>query len=172
MMKKIFMAIAAALMITTAVNAQEGNNSSEQPKKFDKTEMIQKRTDKMVKEFGLNNEQAKQLLALNTTYADKMGGHKMGRPGGRPGFGHGPQMKDGNFKPDSTMSRKRPELTDEQKTEMKKQRAEMEANRAAYETELQKIMTPDQFKTYQSEQAKRQQGPGPRMDKDNNSKQD
>lgn len=169
-MKKIILAIAATFMIATAANAQDDKNCKEQPQKLDKTEMIQKRTDKMVKEFGLDKAQAKKLLTLNTAYSDKIGGRMMGGPGGKPGFGRGPQGGNGQFKSDSATARKRPEMTEEQRAEMKKQRAEKEANRTAYETELQKIMTTSQFNEYQSAQAKNKQGHGSGMDKDNGRK--
>lgn len=154
-MKKLFMAIAAALMISSATYAQDGNYNNPQRGRFDKKEMIQRRTDKMVKEFGLDNNQAEKLLELNTTYADKLGTNNMGHAFGRPGFGRGPQGGNDKFRPDTTMARMHhPQLNDEQKARMNKWREEIEANRKSYESALQGIMTADQFKAYQNSKNK------------------
>ncbi len=60
----------------------------------------------------------------------------------------------------------RPELTEEQKQQMEAGRKKMEENMKQYDTELQKIMTPDQYKAYQADMEKRRnEGPrrgGPR----------
>ena len=63
---------------------------------------------------------------------------------------------------------KRPELTEEQKKQMEAERKQMEATRKAYDAELQKIMTADQFKQYQEDMKKRgsrgHHGPRPPRD--------
>ena len=154
-MKKLFMAIAAAFMISSATYAQDGNYKNVQHGRFDKKEMIQRRTEHMVKEFGLDNNQAKKLLELNTAYADKLVGPHMMRSFGRPGFVRGPQGGNSKFGPDSTRARmNRPELTEEQKARMNKWREEVEANNKSYETALQGILTADQFKAYQNSKIK------------------
>ena len=153
-MKKLFMVIAAALMISSATYAQDENNNNPQRRKFDKKEMIQKRTDNMVKEFGLDKNQAEKLLELNTTYADKLGTPGMRHFMGRPGFGRGPQGG-GNMGSDPTMGQMdRPQLTEEQKAKMNKVREEMKENMKSYETALQGILTPEQFKAYQDSKTK------------------
>ncbi|EXG77825.1 hypothetical protein XylorDRAFT_0172 [Xylanibacter oryzae DSM 17970] len=154
-MKKLFIAIAAALMISSATYAQDENYNNAQHGRFDKKEMIQRRTEHMVQEFGLDNNQAKKLLELNTAYADKLVGPHMMSPFGRPGFGRGPQGGNNKFGPDSTKARmNRPELTEEQKARMNKWREEVEANNKSYETALQGILTADQFKAYQDSKIK------------------
>lgn len=57
---------------------------------------------------------------------------------------------------------KRPELTEEQKAKMKAEREEHEKVRAAYDAELQKIMTPEQYKQYKADMEKHR-GHGPRQ---------
>jgi hypothetical protein len=154
-MKKLFMAISAALIISSATYAQDENYNNAQHGRFDKKEMVQKRTEHMVKELGLDNNQAKKLFELNSTYADKLSGPNMMRPLGRSGFGSGPQGENDKFDPDSTKARmNRPELTEEQKARMNKWREEVEANNKSYETALQGILTADQFKAYQNSKIK------------------
>ncbi len=144
-MKKIILAIAATMTMTAAM--AQGNNQQEgsEPKKLDKTEMVKKRTDDTAKKYGLNDQQKEQLLSLNTKYADKIGGPRGMRPGrgGRPGARQG---QNGNGQ--------RPQMTEEQRQEMQARFKEMNENMKAYDAELQKIMTPEQYKSYQADMAK------------------
>ncbi len=160
----MIIALSVALMMGTAVQAQDNKSEGKRPeKKFDKTEMIQKRTADVVKKYGLNDEQSKKLLALNTKYADKMGGPGRGHRGGHGGPGmKGPKgdqkppkdMKDGN-RPDFSKDGKRPELTEEQKQKMEAFRKEREATMKAYDAELQQIMSAEQYKQYKADMQKR-----------------
>ena len=157
-MKKIALAIAAALMMTSTVMAQETKKGEGQPRKFDKTEMVKHRTDQMVKQYGLNAKQQKQLQALNETYADKMG------PRGRHFRHHG---KFGQ-RPDSIKGKRPMPPKDGQKPAFKggqkpsnKDFGKMDETMKAYEAELQKIMTADQYKSYKADMEKRRKE-GPR----------
>ena len=58
------------------------------------------------------------------------------------GFGQGGQM---------------PELTEEQRAQMEEARKKREEAQKEYDAELEKIMTPDQFKQYQEDQKNRRQ---------------
>ena len=78
-MKKVIMIMAMALMVSTMSFAQQ-QNANRPRRHFDKTEMTKMRTERMVKELNLNAAQADSLLALNTEYADVMGGLRPGRP--------------------------------------------------------------------------------------------
>lgn len=114
-----------------------------------KTEMVKRHTDMMVQRYGLDDVQAQKLLALNTQYADVIG------PKGGPGMRHGRHGR--HLRPDSTQ-RHRPELTEEQRQEMRKKMD-------AYDAELKKIMTEDQYKKYKEDRKKhprRPHGPKPR----------
>lgn len=153
------MALAAAMMMSTAALAQDDNKQDPRGRgQFDRTEMIKRRTDDAVKKYNLNEEQAKQLLELNTKYADRMG-PRMGGPrgsrrgGGRPGM-RSDQKTDGNTQA-SPQQRpeggQRPELTEEQKARMEEMRKQMEETRKAYDAEMEKILTPEQFKAYQED---------------------
>ena len=133
-MKQIIMTLAAALFISSTALAQEKNDNRKQ-------EMIKHRTERTVKEYNLNDKQAKQLLELNTKYADMM--RPMHRHGG-PGH-HG-------------MRGQRPEPP---KGDMKEMHEKMEKDMKAYDEELQKILTPEQYKNYKSDMEKRRKE-GPR----------
>lgn len=158
-MKKVLLAIAATMMMTAAMAQDDNQRNGQDRRRMDPTEMLQRRTERTVKDYGLNEEQAKQLLELNKKYADKMGPRMGGmRPGGR-----GMRGGRNNGGPDRGQ---RPELTEEQRKEMEANRKQMQESMKQYDAELQKIMTPEQYKAYQADMEKRrQEGPrrgGPR----------
>ena len=156
------MMMAAAVLMGTAAMAQ-GNNG--QRPQFDRTEMIKQRTDQMVEKYKLNETQAKQLLELNTKNADLMGrGMGMGRmggQGGRRGGGQGaPQMGGGQGAPQ--MGGGGFQMTDEMRAQFEEMRKQREENQKKYDAELEKILTPEQFKSYQKdmEEQRAQRGRG------------
>lgn len=149
-MKRFFMMMAAAVLMGTTAMAQ-----GERPQ-FDRTEMIKQRTDQMVEKYKLNETQAKQLLELNTKNAEamgpmmgmgRMGGGRPSGMGGRRGGGQAgqggqgaPQMGGGGF-----------QMTEEQRARFEEMRKQREENQKKYEAELEKILTPEQFKSYQKD---------------------
>ena len=156
------MMMAAAVLMGTAAMAQ-GNNG--QRPQIDRTEMIKQRTDQMVEKYKLNETQAKQLLELNTQNADLMGrGMGMGRmggQGGRRGGGQGaPQMGGGQGAPQ--MGGGGFQMTDEMRAQFEEMRKQREENQKKYDAELEKILTPEQFKSYQKdmEEQRAQRGRG------------
>ena len=162
-MKQTLLSIAALLLLSTAAMAQNGQGQRPNGQRLDRTEMIQRRTDGVVKKYGLNEEQAKQLLSLNTKYADQMG------PRGGRGGGQG--MRDGQ-------RRQRPEGGDSLRQQRPQgQRGpqmggQMNEQMKAYNEELQKILTPEQYKAYQADQEERmrqfgQRGQGQRRQRQN-----
>lgn len=163
------MAAIAVFALSMSAQAQE-ENKLQRPMKKDKTEMVQHRTNEMVKQYGLNDKQAQQLQALNEKYADKMGpgrGHR--HHGGRPdGFGDkkGRDFKDGKHHKGDSVRGQRPQMTDEQKAKMTQMRQERMAAMKEYDKELQTILTADQYKAYKDDMQKRgPRGPrGPRGD--------
>lgn len=170
-MKKIVLAIVAAITLSATAMAQNENNQRrERRQQPNRTEMLKQRTDEMVKTYGLNEEQAQQLLELNTKYADKMGAMGGFQRGGNDG--RRPQMdrrqQRGTQGGDTVQAQpQRPT-----RENMEERRKEMEQNREAYAAELQKIMTEEQYKTYQADMQKRMQnGPqgrrGQRPHRDN-----
>ena len=158
-MKRIIVTMMAAMLICATAMAQDEKKEQRQPRKFDKTEMVKHRTDETVSRYKLNDKQAKQLLELNTKYADKMGPRGPHHPG-HHGAGRPPM-------PPKDAKSERPEppkddakMKDHKKQgekhhkEMEKRRKEMEETMKAYDAEIKKIMTADQYKTYQADQQK------------------
>lgn len=162
-MKKYMFTMIAALLMSSAAFAQNDKKECKCGDQKDKKEMVQHRTDKMVKKYALDEKQAAQLLELNTKYAGKMEprGHRP-HPGGKGG-------KKVEKKTDAEtgataqqpQERKRPEITEEQKAKFEAMRKEAEATRKAYDAELEKILTADQFQQYQADQ-KKHEGHGPK----------
>ena len=150
-MKKTILAIAAAMMMSANVMAQ-GN---EQRPQMDPAEMMKARTEQMVKDYGLNEEQAKQVGELNQKYAGKIpmmrGGQRGQRPQGQQGEGQRPQRQQG----DNTRRGERPQG---QQGQMNFE--EMRKNMEEYNAELQKIMTEEQFKKYTENNQRRGQRGG------------
>ncbi len=145
-MKRMIMAVAAALMICSAATAQDDNKTEKKDRKMDQTEMIKRRTNDIVDKYKLDSDQAKKLLELNTKYADTMR-PPMGRGGFRGANGRGPRNNNGQ----------RPEMTDEQKTKMEESRKKREESMAAYDNELKTILTNDQYTSYKADMQKRMQ---------------
>ena len=155
-MKRMILTLMAVAVVGTAAFAQEKKECQCQDQKFDKTEMVKHRTDETVKRYNLNDKQAKQLLELNNKYADKMGprpphhGHK-GGPGRPP-----KDKKDAKGqRPEPPKDGKRP--TPPQDGKRQEHRKQMEETMKAYDAELQKIMTAEQFKSYQADMKKRRE---------------
>jgi len=156
-MKKLILAVMALTMSATAMaQGEETKQDNNQRRKFDRTEMIKRRTDETAKQLGLNEEQTAKLLELNTQYADKMGPQMRGnrrpqgrRPGGEMGQNQPPRRLEGRL-----------QMSSEEREKMRK---EMEINRAAYDAELQKILTEEQFTKYQAEEKKRMEQRRPQM---------
>lgn len=119
-MKKYLLAFVLLFSLgSLCVMAQENNGR----KKMDKSEFIQKQTERMAERYGLDENQTKELLKLNTQYSDIM---FMGRRVG---------PRNGGMNRDSLRVKERP--SKEQIEEMMKNRT---AEREAYKGELKKMM--------------------------------
>ncbi|MBR5655461.1 MAG: DUF4890 domain-containing protein [Prevotella sp.] len=151
-MKKTTLALATMMIMSTAAMAQNEGNG--QRPEVDRTEMIKQQTDQMVKDYGLNQEQAEQLLKLNTEYSGKifMGGMRGGRGGGqRPGGGGGfGQRPNGGGNAPQMGNGERPS-----REQMEARMKEMRENQEAYTGELKKIFTEAQYKKYEKAQRQR-----------------
>ena len=147
-MKQIIMTLAVVLFVGSTALAQEKNDNRKQ-------EMIKHRTERTVKDYNLNDKQAKKLLDLNTKYAD------MRRPMHRHG---GPGLHSMNGQRPEPPKDMKGEMPEPPKGDMKGMREKMEKDMKAYDEELQKIMTPEQYKKYKADMEKRRmEGPhGPR----------
>lgn len=142
-------------MMSAAAFAQ-GNGGGQRPQ-MDREQMIKMRTDRTVEQYKLNEEQAKQLLELNTKYADTMpgfGSRGRGQGGPRMRGQGGPRMRGqgGGF---GQGGGQMPELTPEQQAQRDEMRKQREESTKAYNAELEKILTPEQYKQYQEDQQNR-----------------
>ena len=151
-MKKTILAIAAAVMMSANVMAQNDDQQAPQPRQFDPAEMVKQRTEQMVKEYGLDEEQSKKLLDLNTSFYGKM--PMMGGRGGQRGpWGQRPQAGEQRpqQRPDTLRQGPRPQRGERPQMN----REEMQKQMEAYNTELEKIMTAEQYQKYKEDQQKR-----------------
>ena len=113
-------------------------------------------TERMAKEYSLNETQKKELLEVNMAFVQKMGE----RPGRMK-----PEMRQGKKgQSQATDSctckqdrRKAPRMSKEDREKM---RQKMKASRESYEAGLKKIMTKDQYAAYTKKQAEREQRRG------------
>jgi|GEM_PF-1375406 len=99
-MKRLVLAFAAVMMMSGAAMAQgpQGGPQMKDGPRPSKEQMAKMRTDKMVKDYGLNEKQAKKVAKLNEKYAESlppMGGGKCDKCK-KHGQKH-PQMKDGQM---------------------------------------------------------------------------
>jgi Spy/CpxP family protein refolding chaperone len=168
-MKKIVMTMVALLTMTAAVAQDNERRERREFKKPTPEEM----TNRMAESLKLDDKQKDKVLELNKEYESVlMGGPGMGRGFGRGQRGPRPDGETGASQ-NNDQQRPRPqlpELTDEQKAQMKQQ---ME-KRQEYDKKLQKILTDEQYKTYQEQHQRRggrggfggprgQRGPRPDM---------
>lgn len=165
-MKRIMMILMAAVLMSTSAVAQEEKQGDRPEKKFDKTEMAKRRTDRMVKDYGLNEKQAKQLFELNNKYADKMRPHGP-RPHHGPEGGPGRPPKDGKDmkgeRPEPPKDKDGKHMAPPKDAKHMEHHKKMGEAMKAYDAELKKIMTEDQFKAYQTDMEKRREHHGRRQ---------
>lgn len=170
-MKRIILILMAAFLTGGMVMAQHARRSDKMP---DPKVRAERMTERMVKEYSLNDTQKKQLLEANLALVEKTGNMPMHR---RPDMRKGKKDSDScccakadkhhkkgdkHHKKDGKLDKrddKRAQLTDEQraqrKAEMQKKHEEMQAARTAYDAQLQKIMTKDQYAAYSKKMQER-----------------
>ncbi|MCD8030257.1 MAG: DUF4890 domain-containing protein [Bacteroides sp.] len=171
-MKRLSLIVAAIFTLGGIALASEGN----QPKRTsDPKVRAEKMTERMVKEYDLNDTQKQQLLEVNQAFAEKMGerpmGHRHGKKGhpakvadaGKGGKDAGVnkenrEKKQGDVtRADRDGKRNRAEAPKLSVEQREKLRAEIKQSREAYNTELQKILNADQYQAYAKKQAEREQ---------------
>lgn len=155
-MKKLFLTVALATTLST-VMAQDVREM--QRPRHDRTEM-------MVKEYGLDDNQAAKLKELNEKYADLF---RRG-PGGPGGFGRpeGRRMRPGgqHFEkaPADGQTQASPQVQRPSREEMEKRMKEMREKMETYNQELKAIMTESQYEAYQKRMEEmRRRRPMPRQ---------
>ena len=160
-MKTTMMALVAALMMSATVMAQNEQPQGQGPRQMDRAEMIKARTEQVVKEYGLNEEQAKQLEALNTEYYEKMPMMRFPRQQGQAGQGQRPQRQMGQGQgqrpqrqPGDSLRRGQRPQGDRPQMNFEEMRKNMEEYNAA----LEKIMTQEQYAKYRENMGRRMGG--------------
>ena len=155
-MKKMFLALAAAMMMSASAMAQEAQQ--QQPRQMDMGEMAKMRTEQMVKDYGLNEEQAAKLLELNTEFQTKI--PMMGR--GMRGGQRGGQRAENGERPQRTQMGQGGERPQRQQMGQGGERPrmnfeEMQKNMEAYQAGLEKIFTEEQMAKYKENMQNRMQ---------------
>lgn len=156
-MKRIILIMVATFFMGGLVMAQHARRGDKMPDPKVRAEHM---TERMAKEYSLDDAQKKQLLEANLVLVAKMGDMPMHRRSdmrkGKKGCESCTCDKaDKHHKKGDNVAKKegkRPQLTDEQraqkKAEIGKKREEMKSARTAYTAQLQKIMTKDQYAAY------------------------
>ena len=159
-MKKLVLTMIAMVTMSLSAMAQD---TAQVRRQFNPEQMAKMRTDAVVKKYGLNDDQAKKLLDLNTRFAGKirpmgpMGGQ---RRGGQRMQGDRPQR----MNPDSLRAQGQRRGQGQRGGGFN--REEMQKNMEDYNNELKAILTPEQYEAYQKdEQQNRRQFNGPRRDR-------
>lgn len=159
-MKKLVLTMIAMVTMSLSAMAQD---TAQVRRQFNPEQMAKMRTDATVQKYGLNEEQAKKLLDLNTRFAGKirpmgpMGGQ---RRGGQRMQGDRPQR----MNPDSLRAQGQRRGQGQRGGGFN--REEMQKNMEAYNNELKSILTPEQYEAYQKdEQQNRRQFNGPRRER-------
>ena len=159
-MKKLVLTMIAMVTMSLSAMAQD---TAQVRRQFNPEQMAKMRTDAVVKKYGLNEEQAKKLLDLNTRFAGKirpmgpMGGQ---RRGGQRMQGDRPQR----MTPDSLRAQGQRRGQGQRGGGFN--REEMQKNMEDYNNELKSILTPEQYEAYQKdEQQNRRQFNGPRRER-------
>lgn len=168
-MRRMLMAVAAAIMMSSAAMAQK--NDSLKVKKLDKTEMIQKRTEMLVKKYGLDEEQSKKLQELNTKYADSLRFAMPMRSDRRAEAFKRSADNIRKVKRDS-ISGTPEKMAERQKPQMNRGRRVMTGAMKNYNAELKTIMTEEQYQKYTEDMQKQPErggarGNGPRQSRNN-----
>lgn len=159
-MKKLVLTMIAMVTMSLSAMAQD---TAQVRRQFSPEQMAKMRTDAVVKKYGLNDDQAKKLLDLNTRFAGKirpmgpMGGQ---RRGGQRMQGDRPQR----MNPDSLRAQGQRRGQGQRGGGFN--REEMQKNMEDYNNELKSILTPEQYEAYQKdEQQNRRQFNGPRRER-------
>lgn len=135
-MKKIVLLMVAVFLLGGMAMAQQTRRNDKMP---DPKVRAERMTERMAKEYSLNETQKKQLLEANMALVEKMGDRPMHRR---------PDMRKGKAECDSCVHAKMSKHHGKDAKVGKKKYEEMQATRAAYDAELQKIMTKDQYAAY------------------------
>lgn len=146
-MKRISLLMFALMLMGGVMMAQGSRRGGD--KAVDPKVRAEQMTDRMVKEYSLTDEQKAQLYEANLQMVSKMGN---GRSSERMRADKKEQ------KGDSVSTKKdrkdQPKMSKEDREKMFKN---MKESREAYDTQLKKILTKEQYDAYTKKQAERRQ---------------
>lgn len=150
-MKKIGLLMVALFMMVAMVMAQGTRRGGD--RQMDPKVRAERMTDRMVKEYALNDTQKKQLLEANQAWIEKIGSRSEGRrqdmKRNKDRKGKDCQVNDSCCK---NGEKPAPKVS---KEEREKKQQEMKAFRDAYNTQLKQILTKGQYEKYVTNQQKR-----------------
>ncbi|MCD7932073.1 MAG: DUF4890 domain-containing protein [Tannerellaceae bacterium] len=166
--KRVSLMLAAVFTLGGVAMASEAREGR---KGMDPKAHAEKMTERMVKEYNLDDTQKQQVLDLNQTMAEKMGNRPMMHRHGKKGK---PEQMDRAKRgdKDATVKKERGERKDKElradrknrkdspklsAEEREKRIQEMKKMRDDYNAQLQKIMNQEQYQAYAQKQADRQQ---------------
>ncbi len=168
--KRLSLVLAAAFTLGSGLAM--ASETRGEGRKSDPKERVEKMTDRMVKEYGLDDSQKQQLLELNQTFAEKMDGRAPHHRHGKRGKAADAGKRDGKERADKEKREgkekrvaradqgKRPERPDAPKIsteEREKRMAERKVARENYNARLQQIMNADQYQAFTKKQAEQEQ---------------
>lgn len=143
-MKRISFLMLALLLMGGVVMAQGNRRGNRQ---MDTKARAERMTERMAKEYSLNDAQKKQLLEVNIAMMEQMGPRSKEMKRGK---------RDRVCVTDSCCAREYKGKSSKMSKEgRQKMQQGMRTSREAYEKQLQKIMTQDQFAAYLRNQAER-----------------
>ena len=171
-MKKVLLTMCAALAINCAMDQdkplKDNSDSKIKLEKIDKKpQQRPDRTEMMTRELNLTPEQTEKVKELNEKYPElmRMRPHRGGpRPGG---FGEAGPRQDKDQKVDGTTgaTAQQQPMQRPSREEMEKRMQERKQKQEAYDAELKKILTEEQFEKYEKSKPQPgqfRQGHGPR----------
>ncbi len=166
-MKQTIFALVLMLGMSLCVQAQDNKQERRRP---DKNEMVKMRTDRMAERYGLNDNQKAALLKLNTQYADSMAFGGQRGPRGIRNFDKNAEVKvekNADVKVEKKVEKKSDVKAEKKerpsREQMQAQMKKFAATQQAYEAEVKKILTEEQYGKYTEDRKQMRQGrPGRR----------
>ena len=161
-MKKVFMTLIAAAMMT-AVMAQDNNGAQQRGPRMNRAEMIEKRTQQMAEKYGLSAEQTEKLKALNEKQLGNMGRGNRGEQGGQRQRPQADSQTDGQT---GATAQQNPQANGQRQRPQMGQRGNGQGGQRGgrgfrggfdmtkYNEELKAILTPEQYSAYEADMAK------------------
>lgn len=144
-MKRVILIWMAVFMVGSMAMAQQQENR--RGKMPDPKVRAERMTERMAKEYALDDGQKKQLLEANLAFVEKMGDRPMGRRS---------HIKRGGRDCESCVcNRTSKRHAKHEKEERKARRKEMKEAHAAYDKQLQGIMTKEQYDAYNKKKQER-----------------